>query len=106
MSICCVHTAIKASKEKLANGKSNGTPSALRFTVSPSESGKDEETPERRPTLEEFMPLKRRWEREQGSEEREDRGAKRPAWMEPNRELWTQSRSRSAEVARDEVTSI
>lgn len=79
-------------------------PSALRLTESASESGKDEDTPEPHPTLEEFMPLKRRWEREQGSEEeREDRGVERPAWMDPDRDLWNQTRSRSAEGVRDEV---
>ncbi|KAG0567536.1 hypothetical protein KC19_7G141600 [Ceratodon purpureus] len=103
LCIQLLEDAIKASKEKLVNGKSHSLPSALRLSVSPSESGRDEESPARRPTLEEFMPLKRRWEREQGSEEEtEDRGAKRPAWMEPNRELWNQSRSRSADGVRDE----
>jgi hypothetical protein len=79
MWIGTVRAAIRASKEKLSNGKSH---SLLRPTVSRSESGKEEG-----PALEEFMPLKRRWEGSQEEEEGEDRGAKRPAWMEPSREM-------------------
>lgn len=86
LCIQLLEDAIRTSKEKLLRGKD--LPQQLK--ANSMDSGKDQHGvssgPGCRHTLEEFMPLKRRWERDQPSvssdgERGEDRSSKRPAWM-------------------------
>lgn len=88
-------TAIKTWKVKLVNGKHL----PLQLRSGSMDSGRNQHvmpsSPGSRPTLEDFMPFKRRWEqRDQPSEssdvEEEVRGSKRPAWL-TEAPLWRQS---------------
>ncbi|KAG0558991.1 hypothetical protein KC19_10G070700 [Ceratodon purpureus] len=98
--------AIQVSKEKLANGNDMPT---LQLSCSSMDSVKERnDAMESRPTLEEFLPLKRRWDAAQQSEGSDGdkegslespRGTKRPAWMtEP--QLWIQN-STSTQVCHE-----
>lgn len=101
-----VSSAIQVSKEKLANGNDMPT---LQLSCSSMDSVKERnDAMESRPTLEEFLPLKRRWDAAQQSEGSDGdkegslespRGTKRPAWMtEP--QLWIQN-STSTQVCHE-----
>lgn len=95
LCIQLLEDAIKTWKVKLVNGKHL----PLQLRSGSMDSGRNQHVmpsgPGSRPTLEDFMPFKRRWEqRDQPSEssdvEEEVRGSKRPAWL-TEAPLWRQS---------------